>query len=236
MEYLNENREDNTNKQNLIKSNENDTYDNKTYIDYLTIDKEFQRQTNAVHKRRKYDLNNLRNIKEDVLKHDVLNTSPIHFNFEDGVSHIVENIKRDDRNEAKASHVKETTDTINYNIDKESNENRIKRETISMTTNPMFSNNNKDIILSRADFDANQRTKRDHNSMTTNSIDISEVRLTRQVTFSDDFKPDDDFMSVKAVRQEISIDGLRIEDSEKEPKIVDEGVPSVLADSGVTLR
>lgn len=47
---------------------------------------------------------------------------------------------------------------------------------------------------------------------------------------------DSRFGTVKADRVPIVIEGLRIEDSDKEPKIIDEGIPSVLADSRVTLR
>ncbi|XP_049883189.1 unextended protein-like [Pectinophora gossypiella] len=46
----------------------------------------------------------------------------------------------------------------------------------------------------------------------------------------------DDFTSVKGDPFFVRIEGLRVEDSEKEPKIVEDSIPSVLADSGVTLR
>lgn len=55
------------------------------------------------------------------------------------------------------------------------------------------------------------------------------LRIRRQV-------PEVDFTSVKADKQRIFIEGLRIEDSAKDPKIIEGGIPSVLADSAVTLR
>ncbi|XP_050359375.1 unextended protein-like isoform X2 [Nymphalis io] len=44
-----------------------------------------------------------------------------------------------------------------------------------------------------------------------------------------------DFSSVRGTDQ-INIDGIRIEDSDKEPKIVEDGIPSVLGESKVVLR
>lgn len=44
------------------------------------------------------------------------------------------------------------------------------------------------------------------------------------------------FTSVKTVPAVLQIEGLRVEESDKEPDIIDDGVPSVLADSKVTLR
>ncbi|CAK1597317.1 unnamed protein product [Parnassius mnemosyne] len=45
-----------------------------------------------------------------------------------------------------------------------------------------------------------------------------------------------EFITVKADPVPIVIEGLRIEDLEKEPKIIEDGIPSVLADTKVTLR
>lgn len=56
-------------------------------------------------------------------------------------------------------------------------------------------------------------------------------RKPRDVTI-----PEMDFTSVRSDGRMVNIDGLRIEDSDKEPKIIEDGVPSVLADSRVTLR
>ncbi|XP_068626136.1 unextended protein-like [Battus philenor] len=46
----------------------------------------------------------------------------------------------------------------------------------------------------------------------------------------------EEFSSVRADHIPIVIEGLRIEDSDKEPKIIEEGIPSVLAESKFTLR
>ncbi|XP_028166421.1 metal transporter CNNM4-like [Ostrinia furnacalis] len=62
------------------------------------------------------------------------------------------------------------------------------------------------------------------------TLDDSKSRTERQVS------GDGEFSSVRAVNQFVSVDGIRVEDSAKEPKIVEDGVPSVLADTGVTLR
>ncbi|XP_039762144.1 metal transporter CNNM4-like isoform X2 [Pararge aegeria] len=45
-----------------------------------------------------------------------------------------------------------------------------------------------------------------------------------------------DFTIVRNGGVPVLIDGLRIEDSDKEPKIIEDGIPSVLADSNVVLR
>lgn len=45
-----------------------------------------------------------------------------------------------------------------------------------------------------------------------------------------------DYPIVRQEGQQVMIDGLRIEDSAKEPKIIDNGIPSVLADTKVVLR
>lgn len=49
-----------------------------------------------------------------------------------------------------------------------------------------------------------------------------------------------DFSSVRSADPRplppLIIEGIRVEDSSKEPKIIDDGIPSVLADSSVTLR
>ncbi|CAB3262331.1 unnamed protein product [Arctia plantaginis] len=55
-------------------------------------------------------------------------------------------------------------------------------------------------------------------------------RRTRQVT------REMDFTSVRADPIIVSVEGLRIEESEKDPKITESGVPSILADTKVTLR
>nr|XP_049704314.1 unextended protein isoform X3 [Helicoverpa armigera] len=57
------------------------------------------------------------------------------------------------------------------------------------------------------------------------------LRKPRDVTV-----PETEFFSVKADTFIVNIEGLRIENSDKEPKIIDESIPSVLADSRVTLR
>lgn len=69
----------------------------------------------------------------------------------------------------------------------------------------------------------------DENRTTPGDVDGMKLRTERQIQ-------DGDFTSVRAVYQGVSVDGIRVEDSAKEPKIVDDGVPSVLADTGVTLR
>ncbi|XP_045530368.1 unextended protein-like [Pieris brassicae] len=45
-----------------------------------------------------------------------------------------------------------------------------------------------------------------------------------------------DFSSVKRVEPMVFLDGIRVEEAEKDPKILDDGVPSVLAETKVTLR
>ncbi|CAH2100637.1 unnamed protein product [Euphydryas editha] len=45
-----------------------------------------------------------------------------------------------------------------------------------------------------------------------------------------------DFSIVRNIPIPIDLDGIRIEDSDKEPKIIEDGIPSVLADSKVILR
>lgn len=56
-------------------------------------------------------------------------------------------------------------------------------------------------------------------------------RIPRDVTI-----PEQEFFSVRAATSVVNIEGLRIENSDKEPKIIEESIPSVLADSRVTLR
>ncbi|KAF9411856.1 hypothetical protein HW555_009461 [Spodoptera exigua] len=56
-------------------------------------------------------------------------------------------------------------------------------------------------------------------------------RKERDVTM-----PVSDFVSVRGDPSIVNIEGLRIENSDKEPRIIEEGIPSVLADSRVTLR
>ncbi|XP_053623053.1 unextended protein-like isoform X2 [Plodia interpunctella] len=70
------------------------------------------------------------------------------------------------------------------------------------------------------------RRKRD--SLTTKPDNGEETLVTRQMT--------DVMETVKGDPMNIVVDGVRIEDSAKEPKITEGGVPSVLAGSGVTLR
>lgn len=74
-----------------------------------------------------------------------------------------------------------------------------------------------------------------HNSVNVKEVHIENhtdalitVRKERQV----------DYTSVKAFLSEpvIVVDGLRVENSEKEPDIIEESIPSVLADTGVTIR
>lgn len=45
-----------------------------------------------------------------------------------------------------------------------------------------------------------------------------------------------DFSIVRNTQIPIDLDGIRVEDSDKEPKIIEDGIPSVLADSKVILR
>lgn len=59
-------------------------------------------------------------------------------------------------------------------------------------------------------------------------LDSSKQRMERQAIGDD--------TTVKAVPQSVVVEGIRVEESDKEPKIVDDGIPSVLADSSVTLR
>ncbi|KAJ8705449.1 hypothetical protein PYW08_012495 [Mythimna loreyi] len=56
-------------------------------------------------------------------------------------------------------------------------------------------------------------------------------RKARDVTV-----PEQEFFSVRAATFVVNIEGLRIENSDKEPRIIEESIPSVLADSRVTLR
>ncbi|XP_072943229.1 unextended protein-like [Epargyreus clarus] len=56
------------------------------------------------------------------------------------------------------------------------------------------------------------------------------IRSQRQAALGDDFSV------VRADEIPIVVEGLRIEDSDKEPKIIDDGIPSVLADTKVVLR
>ncbi|CAG9789813.1 unnamed protein product [Diatraea saccharalis] len=62
-----------------------------------------------------------------------------------------------------------------------------------------------------------------------NGHDVITLRYERQTN-------ENDFMSVRPVQEMVVVEGLRIEDADKEPKIIENGVPSVLADSSVTLR
>ncbi|XP_026313925.1 metal transporter CNNM2-like [Hyposmocoma kahamanoa] len=59
---------------------------------------------------------------------------------------------------------------------------------------------------------------------------LIKIRNQRQATLQGDFT------SVTAVLPKVRIEGIRVEDSAKEPKIIDESIPSVLADTAVTLR
>ncbi|XP_075989155.1 unextended protein-like [Anticarsia gemmatalis] len=100
---------------------------------------------------------------------------------------------------------------------------------------PLSQINNINIPLEYQDVESGnsiERFKRgvQNTSSATERGEEEKYRKTRQVT------PEMDFTSVKADSVDIYIEGLRIEDSDKEPKIIDDGVPSVLADSGVTLR
>lgn len=45
-----------------------------------------------------------------------------------------------------------------------------------------------------------------------------------------------DLSIVRSTQIPIDLDGIRVEDSDKEPKIIEDGIPSVLADSKVVLR
>ncbi|XP_022819240.1 metal transporter CNNM4-like [Spodoptera litura] len=63
----------------------------------------------------------------------------------------------------------------------------------------------------------------------TSPDDVS--RKGRDVTL-----PVSDFVSVRGDPFVVNIEGLRIENSAKDPKIIEDGIPSVLADSRVTLR
>ncbi|KAJ8703813.1 hypothetical protein PYW07_013107 [Mythimna separata] len=83
-------------------------------------------------------------------------------------------------------------------------------------------------------------TKPEEHAKTVTSLfdDISEGinqdsvgRKPRDVTV-----PEQEFFSVRAATFVVNIEGLRIENSDKEPRIIEESIPSVLADSRVTLR
>ncbi|XP_060809108.1 unextended protein [Amyelois transitella] len=70
--------------------------------------------------------------------------------------------------------------------------------------------------------------RRKRETLTTISDDSQTTRVTRQITDVTD--------TVVAEPMEVVVDGVRIEDSAKEPKITEDGVPSVLAGTAVTLR
>ncbi|XP_059056452.1 unextended protein-like [Achroia grisella] len=63
-------------------------------------------------------------------------------------------------------------------------------------------------------------------------VNVNVPRVQRQAMYPEAVE----FTNVRAAPMVINVDGLRIEDSEKEPKITEDGLPSVLADTGVTLR
>ncbi|XP_052757265.1 unextended protein-like [Galleria mellonella] len=98
------------------------------------------------------------------------------------------------------------------------------------STNLVKNNNNNKVV--------NCNTKVKVNSTVDDDVDdhdkedVNKVRVQRQAMFPDI----NDFTNVRSAPFVIHVDGLRIEDSEKEPRITEEGLPSVLADSGVTLR
>ncbi|RVE44499.1 hypothetical protein evm_010828 [Chilo suppressalis] len=106
--------------------------------------------------------------------------------------------------------------------------------------NKIVSNNDDDEIRNDLSNDVGRRRKREIDkvkskeaSLSENKIGIKEdvvsLRTERQTNI-------DEFTSVRAMLDEIAVEGIRIEDSSKEPKIIEDGIPSVLADSSVTLR
>ncbi|XP_073964411.1 unextended protein-like [Choristoneura fumiferana] len=86
-----------------------------------------------------------------------------------------------------------------------------------------------DVEVFQEDPNSSRRNKRN----IVNVTDIKDKRVLRDVTMSDlEFE----FHNVKADPMPVKIEGLRVEESEKEPKTIEGGIPSVLANTKFNLR
>lgn len=84
----------------------------------------------------------------------------------------------------------------------------------------------------------NDRSKREIvKSGVTDEVMVDDLFFKNE-NASDEIKADRQIgeWSVRSDGVHVFIDGLRVEDSDKEPKIIEDGIPSVLADTKVILR
>lgn len=85
----------------------------------------------------------------------------------------------------------------------------------------------------------NDRRKREIVKSKNDDVEVKLDYLFQNENASDGITADRQIGDWSVVRSDgvpIDIDGLRVEDSDKEPKIIEDGIPSVLSDTKVILR
>ncbi|KAL4714243.1 hypothetical protein ACJJTC_009595 [Scirpophaga incertulas] len=67
-------------------------------------------------------------------------------------------------------------------------------------------------------------------------VDATVNKVAKDVLIRTERQIVDEFTTVREIPQFVTVEGLRVEEADKEPKIIEDGIPSVLAESSVTLR